>query len=83
MGWAFFYMFVILKIPVLLALWIVWWAVRDEPSAAEVEADEGGGGGGHPRTRPPRPPRRGPHRDRPLPSPPRVRGAVRRGARTH
>jgi hypothetical protein len=61
-GWAFFYMFVLLKIPVILALWLIWWAVRQEPEAPEERVnDEGGGGSPHPRLPRSRPPRRGPH----------------------
>ena len=80
MGWAFFYMFVILKIPVLMALWLVWWSVKQEP-----QPDEGGGDGGndraapgHPRPRRPRPPRRGPHAGPGPAAPKRVRARARR-----
>jgi hypothetical protein len=72
MGWVFLYMFLILKIPVLAALWIVWWAVKEEAPAEEDS--EGGGndraGPDHPRPHRPRPPRRGPHAG-PRPSSPR------------
>jgi hypothetical protein len=80
MGWAFFYMFVILKIPLLMALWLVWWSVKDE---VPVDEDPGGGGSDraepdHPRPRRPRPPRRGPHAG-PRPAPPkRIRAHGRR-----
>lgn len=71
-GWVFLYMFVILKIPVIAAILLVWWAVREQP-----EATDGGHGGSrrrdHPRPRPPRPPRRGPHGDPAPPAPERVR----------
>ena len=77
MGWTMFYLFVFLKLPILAAAWIVWWAVRQEPEV-ENEVAEGGGGGGrppHPRPRRPRPPRRGDH-GAPAPgAPPRVRQA--------
>ena len=72
-GWTFVYLMVFLKLPI-LALWIVWWAVKQTP-----ETDQTGEDGGlkdrhrppHPRT----PPRRGragatPRRP-PSPSPPR------------
>jgi hypothetical protein len=79
--WAFFWLAVVLKIPILALLWIVWWAVK-EPPAPEAEDDEGGGSDRepwHPRRRPPHPPRRGPHRDPAPRSPARVRVArVRR-----
>ena len=54
---------VILKIPVLFAIWLIWWAVRDEPSLE----DASGEAGDHTFRRwrrqptPPRGPRRGPH----------------------
>jgi len=84
MGWAFFYMFVILKIPVALALWIVWWAVKQDREPADEQADQDGGRGpDHPRPRRPRPPRRGPHAE-PLPaSPKRIRAKGKRLARSH
>ena len=58
-GWTIFYMVVILKIPMVAALWLVWWAIKQEPEP---------GGGGRARTAaraascPPLPrwPRRGP-----------------------
>ncbi len=78
-GWTFFYMFVVLKIPVAFALWLVWYATR-EPAPQEPERSDGEGGSRHerhPRGRPPRPPRRGPHAD-PQPRPPaRVRVEAR------
>jgi hypothetical protein len=77
-GWAFVYMMVILKIPVLAALYIVWWSVRAEPAPEEGEVRDGGGGGSHhPRPRRPRPPRRGPHADPPPRPPTRVRARAR------
>ena len=74
-GWTLFYMIVILKIPMIAALWLVWWAIKQEPEPVAGEDD-----GGNQRTRPhpvpklPHAPRRGPHGDAALPSPPRVRG---------
>ena len=85
MGWAFFYMFVILKIPVVAAIWLVWWASK-EPEAWKDGATGGGGGGtrrDHPRPRPPRPPRRGPHAEPPPKPPSRVRAQARPLDRTH
>src|SRR3954453_20460297 len=70
--WAFFWLAVVLKIPIFALLYIVWWAIRQSDVEPEP-ADEGGGSDrqGHgPRTRPPRPPRRGPHAD-PAPRPPK------------
>jgi hypothetical protein len=73
------YLFVALKLPILAACWIIWWAVHqtdDEPTE-----DSGGGGGRrrpHPAPKLPHAPRRGPHHEAPLPSPPRVRSVVAR-----
>jgi hypothetical protein len=73
--WAFFWLAVVLKIPIFALLYLVWWAIRQ--SDVEVEpVDEGGGSDrtGHgPRARPPKPPRRGPHADPPPRPPERVR----------
>lgn len=80
-GWTMFYLFVVLKIPILALAWLVWWAVRSEP---DVEAAEGSDDGGGPVVTPPRrsgplprPPRRGPHDEPAPPSPRRVRAAER------
>jgi hypothetical protein len=74
---TFLWMFLILKIPVVAALLLVWYAIK-EPAPAEGDPDSRGGGGSHhPRLRPPRGPRRGPHAEVPLPSPARVRTAAR------
>ena len=75
--WAVFWLAVVLKIPIAALLWIVWWAVR-EPPLPNVGNDDGGGSDrdpGHPRLRPPRPPRRGPHRRTETRPPSRVRTA--------
>ena len=68
------YLFLGLKIPLLLLYLLVYWAIKQEP-----ELDDTGGDGGARKERPhpvptlPRTPRRGPHGD-PLPlPPPRVR----------
>ena len=76
--WVFIWLLVILKIPIVALLLIVRWAVRQTPEAAA------GGDGGvgprlgprhphHPRAPLPRSPRRGPHGERCLRSPARVR----------
>ena len=76
MDWpTFVWMFLILKIPVVAALVLVWYAV-EEPAPAEGDPGSGGGGSHHPRVRPPRGPRRGPHAGARAPSPPRVRVAA-------
>ena len=78
MDWpTFVWMFLVLKIPVIGALLLIWYAIQ-EPAPAESDADPGGGGGSHhPRLRPPRGPRRGPHVGVAPPSPPRVRTSAR------
>jgi hypothetical protein len=57
-GWTIFYMVVILKIPMIAALWLVWWAIKQEPEPEEATGEDRG-----PRRKlPPLPrwPRRGP-----------------------
>jgi hypothetical protein len=86
MGWTFLYLMVFLKLPIIALLYLVWWAIRQEP---DDQSDEGGESddGGSKRPRHPRPPlrplpRRGPHHGMPAPSsPPRTRTVVAR-ART-
>lgn len=72
-------MFVALKVPILLAGGLIWWAVRQEPDYSE---DSDGGGRGrrrpHPAPKLPHAPRRGPHHEAALPSPPRVRSVTAR-----
>jgi hypothetical protein len=69
------WLFVALKVPVIAACWIIWWAVHQEPEYP----DDAGGGGGRPRPHPapvlPHAPRRGPHREPAPAAPPRVRPA--------
>lgn len=74
------YLFVGLKLPILAACWIVYWAVKAVPDPAE---DPGGDGGirkrPHDPPKLPRAPRRGPHGEgAPLP-PARVRHVTARG----
>jgi hypothetical protein len=73
------WLFLGLKIPLIAACWLVWWAIHQEP---EPDDEPSGGGGGrvrpHPRPPLPRAPRRGPHGDQALPSPPRVRSVSAR-----
>lgn len=85
MGWTFFYMFVILKIPVAFALWLVWWSVREQPATEEDRSDGGGGSRRerHPRPPRPRPPRRGPHAEPLPPAPKRVRAKARTLSPSH
>lgn len=76
------WMLLILKIPVFMLLYIIWWAVKDPPQP-EL-ADEGKDGSDRPRKpRPvtPRHPRRGPHGgtgDARIPPPARTRTATAR-----
>jgi hypothetical protein len=73
MDWAFIYLMFVLKLPIVALLWIVWWAIRAQPDAAEVVPDRGDGGSKtrrHPREPLPRHPRRGPHHGAPAPAPP-------------
>lgn len=84
MGWTFFFIMVVLKIPILLLGWLVWWSTRPVEDPAAGGDDDGGlrvGGDRHPmHPRPPMPhtPRRGPHGEQPIPSPRRVRSVVAR-----
>jgi hypothetical protein len=78
--WAFFWLAVVLKIPICALLYIVWWAIHQTDDEVE-EAGDGGGSDRHrggPRSRPPRPPRRGPHADPPPRPPQRVRAKARK-----
>ncbi len=82
MGWTMLYLFVFLKLPIVAAICIIWWAVRQTGDPAQ---DAGDGGAGrrarpHPLPRRPRPPRRGPHAEAAPPaSPQRVRSVTRAG----
>jgi len=83
MGWAFLFMFVALKVPLAFLLWLVWYAVREEPvSVSEDDSDDSGGGGTrHAPPRRPRPPRRGDHGGPAPTAPKRVRAPERRPRR--
>jgi hypothetical protein len=82
MGWAFLWLMLALKIPIGMLLYLVWWAARQ----TDETEDQGNGDGGtktppqHPHPSPRRP-RRGPHGDPAVPSPPRVRVTHLRGRR--
>ena len=76
MDWpTFVWMFLILKIPVVAALLLIWYAIKD-PAPVEDDWSDGGGGSHQPRLKPPRGPRRGPHAEASPPSPARVRTAA-------
>jgi len=78
---------VILKIPLVLLIVCVWWAIRQEPRGDSASSDDDGGGIRRDRDRHsplwpfPRPPRRGPHGDPAPPAPARIR-TVRARAHT-
>jgi hypothetical protein len=80
--WTFIWLMVLLKIPIVALFLIVRWAVR----APETAPGQDGGIGPrpqplhphHPRSRPPRLPRRGPHGDPAPASPARVRAVASR-----
>jgi len=79
MDWTFVYLMFLLKLPIVGAAWIIYWAVKQEPDPASEHGDDGGARRRpHPRRPLPRRPRRGPHGDPPVPSPPRVRTTVAR-----
>jgi hypothetical protein len=83
MGWTMLYLFVALKIPIAAAIYLVYWAVKQEPDPDEdgVRDDGGSSKRPHPVPRLPRHPRRGPHGEAAPPSPPRVRPLRARGRR--
>jgi hypothetical protein len=82
MGWTMFYLFVMLKLPIVAAIWLVWWAVKQEPDPSEDVRDDGGiAKRPHPVKPLPRAPRRGPHAEPAPASPPRVRPLRARGRR--
>src|SRR3954453_20075845 len=66
MGWTMLYLFVFLKLPIVGACWIVWWAVHQETDGVE----DGGDGGGGRRPRPDPPPKHPPPRRRRAPRAP-------------
>ncbi len=84
MTWGFLWIMLALKIPLAALIYLVWWAIKQEPEEAEPP---GGDGGSRTRPRPhprqpfPRRPRRGPHGD-PAPLPPARVRSVKARART-
>ena len=74
MTWGFLWLMLALKLPIAALIYIVWWAIKQEPDDASSDDD-----GGikrhrpHPREPFPRRPRRGPHGDPPPQPPARVR----------
>jgi hypothetical protein len=84
-GWTFFYMFVVLKIPIIAAMYLVWWAIREQPEPTDEELREriSRDDDDRPRPRRPRPPRRGPHAEPEPQSPQRIRAHGTQVERTH
>lgn len=79
MGWGFVWLLLVLKIPVAMLLYIVWWAVKESDEEPAPDAGDGGTKTPrHPRSPLPRTPRRGPHGDPRLPAPARTRSLVAR-----
>jgi hypothetical protein len=79
---------VALKIPLALLIYIVWWAIKQEPETPASDEDDGGSKRlsrrhppHHPRKPFPHRPRRGPHGD-PAPRSPSRSRTVRARART-
>ena len=75
--WGLIWLMFALKIPLAGLIYIVWWAIKQEPDETSSHDDDGGirRHPPHPRKPFPRHPRRGPHGDPAPPSPPRVRTA--------
>jgi hypothetical protein len=81
--WGLVWLMLALKLPLAGLIYIVWWAIKQEPD--ESASDDDGGIRRHrlhPRQPFPRRPRRGPHGDPPSQPPARVR-TTRARARTY
>jgi hypothetical protein len=60
--WPIIFLGIVLKIPVAFGLWLVWWAIKEEPRLDDVsDADEHGFRRWRREPTRPRGPRRGPH----------------------
>jgi hypothetical protein len=84
-GWTFFWMMVVLKVPIAALLYIVFWAIRQTDAEPTGDGDGGIRPPRHPRP-PHRPRRRGPHGAPGVAATPRVRRpaqAARRGTQRH
>src|ERR1700752_2544575 len=83
--WGFLWIMVALKIPLVALIFLVWWAIKQEPEDASPSDGDGGVRRHtdriHPQKPFPRHPRRGPHGDPPPVSPARMR-TVKARART-
>jgi hypothetical protein len=82
---GFLWLMLALKIPLAALIYIVWWAIKQEPDDSQSSDDDGGVKHGRPHPRPhppfPRRPRRGPHGDPAPAAPARVR-VIRARARS-
>ena len=84
--WTFIFLMVCLKIPIVMLLGLVYWAVRDVPETASDDSEDGGSKrprSPHPRGPLPRPARRGPHADDRMPAPARTRSVLTRSRDNH
>ena len=84
MTWGFLWLMLALKLPIAALIYLVWWAIKQEPEDESSSSDDDGGikrHRPHPRQPFPRRPRRGPHGD-PAPHPPARVRTVRARART-
>ncbi len=84
--WTFIFLMVALKIPIVMLLGLVYWAVRDAPETASDDSDDGGSKrprNPHPRGPLPRPARRGPHGDTPARAPARTRSVLTQSRDNH
>ena len=84
MTWGFLWLMLALKLPLAALIYLVWWAIKQEPDESSSSDDDGGikrRHRPHPRQPFPRRPRRGPHGD-PAPAPPARVRTVRARART-
>ena len=81
--WGFLWLMLALKLPLAGLIYIVWWAIKQEPDQTSSSDDDGGvkRDRPHPPKPFPRTPRRGPHGD-PAPLPPARVRTVRARART-
>jgi hypothetical protein len=86
---TFMFLMLVLKIPIFMLFYIVWYAVKAPPEPEPVTGEDGGSKRPlsprprHPHPRPvlPRNPRRGDHAAPRVPPPPRVRTVVARARR--
>ena len=69
----FIWMMFVLKIPIVMLLALVYWAIKNSDQQEEHVDPGGGRGHGYSHPRRPRPPRRGPHAEPPPRAPSRVR----------